>query len=71
MFVKRRGIRFARRFIECDFQLRARFGIAQFHFALACGRAVFFSPKLDKQQFVAEIGQILQRPETIGVVQKI
>ena len=61
----------ARLVVELQPDLRVGLGIDQLEFAVPWRSAVLLGVNLNQQQFVPEIGQVLQRLQTIAVVQEI
>src|SRR5205823_1649343 len=57
--------------IERDFHMSSRFSIDQLQFTYATWFAVLLTPELDKQKLVAEISDVLQRTEAIGVIEEV
>jgi len=58
--VERLGIVEARRVVETDFKRLAGFGVGQIEQAIPAGFTIFVGPDLNQNQFVAEVGQVLQ-----------
>src|SRR5689334_12542045 len=57
--------------VEADFDGRARFGVGQIQLAFPRRIAILLIPDVQKHEFVAKVGQILQGALAVGLIQKI
>ncbi len=54
-----------------DADMCTGFGVNQLHFSLAGRGTIFLAPELNEQKLVAEIGDVLQGPKAIDIVEKV
>src|ERR1019366_4120243 len=71
VFVERPSVLFASLIVELQPDLRAVLGIDQLQFAAPGRGAVFLGIDLNEQQLVSKVGEILQRLQTVPIVQKV